>query len=147
MATNAPRRSKFRPLLVVTWVPLVEGVISVLDPYKPAPQWWKPPGGRAEWTDVNAKSAALREFTEETGGTLTDLTMIGRPLVRVNKDGDTYETHVFKGTPAHDCRERLLERGNEGEYVRIIPYDELRTMQNYHPLYKMFMVSHGLWPK
>ncbi len=67
-----------------------EGVPFVRDPKKPAPRYWKLPGGRSEGNETPEECAA-REIYEELG---IEIDQDGLRVIEQQDRGGTY-THLF----------------------------------------------------
>ena len=98
-----------------------EGVPLVRDPKKPAPVYWKLPGGRSEFGE-SADVAAARELKEELGFEIpvADLEAIYSEE-REGHDFTLFEANV--GT-----LEPMKKTGSEGEEIKIFPLGELTNL-------------------
>jgi len=100
------------------------GIPLVRDPTKPAPLFWKLPGGHGE-SGEDARACAIREVKEETGLVIKTL----EELEVIEKSDHTltvFKTHLASLT-------ELLERGNDGEEVRVFTPSEIARMQDFLP--------------
>jgi 8-oxo-dGTP pyrophosphatase MutT (NUDIX family) len=111
----------------------------VLDPHKPAPQYWKFPGGGIEEEDVDrghpydddltADNAAKRETEEETG--------LKVKIVRLGRiQKKTHSVYVRLGLA--DFRS-LAPKGKEGEFVKAYSLDELYQLLDFFHNHKAIL--------
>lgn len=89
------------------------GIPLVTEPSKPAPHFWKVPGGACEG-DETPEQSAVREYDEEVGEKLSvqDLVLVRKEEYR------THDRYFFRV----DCREvNPKGRGEEGEIIEVFP--------------------------
>jgi len=101
-----------------------QGVALVREPNKPAPVWWKLPGGASDPENPceSAEECVLRELEEETGlrAKKEDLEVISRQEKR---------THVKVFFLANVASlDGLKQFGDEGEEVKIFPIQIIKEM-------------------
>jgi 8-oxo-dGTP pyrophosphatase MutT (NUDIX family) len=103
------------------------GFPMVRDPQKPLPHYWKFPGGRSIGPETPIETA-LRQIREEVGITLTakDLSLVRK--MSCNNDHFFYFYSVKLNQ-----RPVLLEQGNEGEDVCLVPRRALLAGREVHP--------------
>lgn len=103
-----------------------QGIPLVRDPKKPAPVYWKLPGGRSEGEET-AEECAIREVKEELGFTLKlkDLTQI------FEEGRGSHMLVIFKAS-VKDLSD-LKEFGNEGEDIQIFSPRTVLTMKDFFP--------------
>ena len=98
------------------------GVPLVQDPQKPAPHYWKLPGGTGK-TSETPKQCVIRETREETGVILSisDLKFLHK------EDNGDHILYVYLSqlpeTP------KLLDKGDEREKTRIVPLNKVLSWQ------------------
>lgn len=122
---------------VVIFVVAPEGAtVLVRDPNKPAPVYWKCPGGHGRAGETPLV-AARRELREETG-------------LRTLEELKIQEAIPKKGHMLFFCVARvsslngLNERGNEGERVQTFPRQLLRDDPDFFPNHKEVLMRHDL---
>lgn len=103
-----------------------QGIITVKDPSKPAPVYWKFPGGHGK-AGENAYMCAVREAREETGADL-DITQL-EEIASVERGSHTLT--FFKTTISSSAD--LLQVGDEGEEVGVFTPQEILDMPNFMP--------------
>lgn len=142
-------RKIYRPWSARIWVPTDQGIVLTLDPWKGAPHYWVPPGGRGELYDHHPEGTAKRELWQETGLRAKTLVRIGEPNLRINRSNPDipYHLHFFLATLDRKGLRRLKKIGDEDEVIRIFSNDELKNLKNFHPEYKRLLTVNGLWPK
>lgn len=103
-----------------------DGIPLIRDPKKPAPIFWKAPGGRSA-PGESATSAAIREVKEELGITLSEKEL---SVVREEDRGShslVLFTAKLKSLPG------LKARGDEGEEIKLFSSKEILTMRDFFP--------------
>lgn len=109
-------------VLVVT----PQGIPLVRDLKKPAPAFWKLPGGRSEG-DETAEEAAIREINEEIGVTLTPDSL----AIIHEEDRGSHSLVIFRvDLPVLP---KLLTKGNEGEEIAVFTPSELVASADFFP--------------
>lgn len=103
-----------------------EGVPLIRDPKKPAPRYWKLPGGRSEGSET-AVVCAAREIDEELG------IEIDPDALRVIEEQDR-ETHTLNFF-AIELRtlKGIKAVGDEQEEIRIFPAAEVKKLPDLFP--------------
>ena len=103
-----------------------QGIPLIRDPKKPAPIFWKAPGGRSVINE-NARAAAVREVREEIGMALSenDLTVISE------KDKGSHVLTLFLTKPKSLLN--LKVRGDEGEEIRLFSPKQILAMPDFFP--------------
>jgi 8-oxo-dGTP pyrophosphatase MutT (NUDIX family) len=124
-----------------------EHLVAVADPYKPKPILWQLPGGKGEQKDHHPKGTGFRELWEETGLRAETLELLYEEQ-RENWEnpGSPYALYLYLAKLDRKGLARLKPKGDEGEVVRLISWDDLRTMGNFHPVYKALLQTLGYWP-
>lgn len=103
-----------------------QGIPLIRDPKKPAPIFWKAPGGRSN-TNENAKSAAVREVKEETGITLAENDL----LIIHEEDRGSHVLTLFVARIA--SIQHLKINGDEGEEIKLFLPKEILAMPDFFP--------------
>lgn len=106
-----------------------KGLISVRDPNKPAPIYWKLPGGKSHFGET-AKQCAARELKEETG-----IEVRPEDLKMVSQQEKGSHVKVFFSVRV-DSVVGLKSIGDEGEEVKILSIsDVLKLIRSgeFHP--------------
>lgn len=102
------------------------GIPLIRDPKKPAPLFWKLPGGRSEGVET-APQAALRELKEEIGFSLREA-----DLKIIHKERrDSHTLLVYRADLAE--LPALKRKGNEREEIRIFRPAEILAMNDFFP--------------
>ncbi len=117
------------PYAAIVMVTTPLGLIVVRDPHKPAPIYWKLPGGKSNFGET-AEQCAVRELEEETGivVNLEDLKMISK-----QEKGNHIKVFFRVKT---DCIDGLKQISDEDEEVKIFPISdvlELIRKGEFHP--------------
>ena len=110
-------------VLVVT----PQGIILVRDPKKPAPVFWKLPGGKSE-SGETALMAAIREIKEETGVNLEGVGLV----VLYFQNRTTHDMTIY-GAHLEALPETLKKKGDEDEDVAVFAPAEILTMMDFFP--------------
>jgi ADP-ribose pyrophosphatase YjhB (NUDIX family) len=106
-----------------------QGIPLIRDPKKPAPVFWKAPGGRGGANET-AKSAAAREVREETGLVLSEDNL--EPILEENRGSHILTLFIAK-LPSLPP---LKDRGDEGEEIRAFPAKEVLSLPDFFPNHK-----------
>lgn len=106
----------------------------VMDKSKERPYFWKFPGGRSEPGETPTQTAR-REVEEETGLVVSDLEL----LTQEPRSG--HVAFLFAATT--ESFETLKERGNDGEFVRLIHPRELVGMKKFLPQHRDLLRKAG----
>lgn len=107
-----------------------EGIPLIRDPKKPAPVYWKVPGGRGGGEET-AEGVALREIEEELGIKLQKEEL---SIVRGEDRGShmlTLFTARLRKLPP------LKVRGDEGEETKIFSLKEIKDMPDFFPNHRL----------
>lgn len=121
------------PYAVIVVVMTSQGLIAVRDLSKPAPVYWKLPGGKSHFGET-AEQCATRELEEETG-----IAVKPEDLKMVFQQEKGSHVKVFFSVKV-DSIERLKSTGNEGEEVKIFPVSdvlELIRKGEFHPAHRI----------
>ena len=102
------------------------GIPLVSDPKKPAPHYWKFPGGRAE-IDETPEATAQRELREETGIQLE----LAQLEVVHSEDRESHTFFLFN--TRLDTAPSLLDQGSEQESVKYFSREEILSMPDFFP--------------
>lgn len=103
-----------------------QGVPLIRDPKKPAPVFWKAPGGRSEAGET-AVGAAVREVKEEIGVALAE-----KELVVVYEEDRGSHTFALFSAKLKSLPE-LKSRGDEGEEIKLFSPKEILVMPDFFP--------------
>lgn len=112
-----------------------DGLMPLIrDPKKPAPVYWKLPGGRSEEGETAVK-CAIRELEEEIGLSLKSSDL--KEIYRENRGN--HELVIYRA----DVKELkdLKEFGNEGEDIQIFSIEKIINMKDFFPNHKKFVES------
>lgn len=103
-----------------------QGIPLIRDSKKPAPIFWKAPGGRSA-ANESAKAAAVREVKEEIGLTLAekDLSVV----YEENRDSHTLVLFSVKLKSLPN----LKARGDEGEEIKLFSPKQILAMPDFFP--------------
>ena len=116
-----------RDFAVIVLVQSAQGVPLVRDPSKPAPRYWKLPGGKGEEGDT-VEQAGWRELREETGVELS----IESLKVVLKKDRRTHDLYVVVATI--DQLPSVAEQGVEGEEIGVFhSLEEITQLSDFFP--------------
>lgn len=96
------------------------GIPLVKEPAKPAPHFWKIPGGAGEVGET-PEQAAAREFDEEVGEKISEGDLA---LVR-KEEHRTHDRYFFR---ADRPEVNPKERGGEGEIIEVFPPHRVEEM-------------------
>jgi len=122
LATEPKLPSYAVAVLIIT----PQGIPLIRDPKKPAPVFWKAPGGRSVLNE-SAKAAAIREVEEEVGIMLSEKDLI----VVFKKDKESHMLVLFaaniKSLP------NLKSRGDEGEEIKLFSPKQILAMPDFFP--------------
>ena len=124
---GGPEVSRGRAVAVLVITP--QGIPLIRDPKKPAPVFWKAPGGRGNANET-AKSAALRELREEIGVTLAEDDLV---VVSEENKGSHILTLFAAKRPSLPA---IKDRGDEGEEIRVFSPTEILAMTDFFPNHK-----------
>ena len=105
-----------------------QGIPVIRDPKKPAPVFWKLPGGRSnEGVPETAEGCAVRELEEEIGVSLreSDLTVVH------SLDKGNHILTIFRADLT--ALPQMKSQGNEGEEIRVFAPGELLAEQGFFP--------------
>ena len=102
------------------------GIPLIRDPRKPAPVFWKLPGGRSEG-DETAEQSAIRELSEEVGVFISvdDLTVVHSE----NKGSHTLT--IFRADV--DTLPQMKSEGDEGEEIKVFKPAQILGMRDFFP--------------
>ena len=101
-----------------------ERIPLIRDPKKPAPVYWKIPGGRSEGEET-AEEVALRELEEEIGISMDELRLVYQ---------ENRGNHVFSLFRLDLPRlPQLKEHGDEGEEIKIFTPQEILLRGDFFP--------------
>jgi len=102
------------------------GVPLVMDPLKPAPRYWKFPGGRSQAAETPSETAS-RELMEETGIRISpnDLELLRRED-RGNHEFFLFRIRLSKAVTVH-------ARGEGDELVKLFHPEEMQQMSDLFP--------------
>jgi ADP-ribose pyrophosphatase YjhB (NUDIX family) len=103
-----------------------EGIPLIRDPKKPAPVYWKLPGGRSE-SGETAEAAAVREIKEEIGVVLKEDDLF---LIR-EEDRGSHTLAVFRAKLPK--LEGTKHTGDEGEEIRVFSPSDIAAMPDFFP--------------
>jgi ADP-ribose pyrophosphatase YjhB (NUDIX family) len=113
-----------QPHAVAVFCVTPRGIPLVRDPRKPAPRFWKLPGGKGDGQKTPEESA-VRELEEETG-----IKVAGEDLELVDKqDRDSHFFFVFRVDIS--TLGGLKNRGDEGEEVKLFTAEEISEMKDF----------------
>ena len=103
-----------------------QGIPLIKDPKKPAPVFWKLPGGRGDAKET-AEKCAIREIEEEIGISLSksDLKVI------YQEDKDSHILTIFRVNLLK--LPQVKQQGNEGEKISVFPAKDILIMQDFFP--------------
>jgi 8-oxo-dGTP diphosphatase len=109
-----------------------EGVPMVRDPKKPAPQYWKLPGGRSESSE-SPEECAVREVFDEVGVRLASeqLRIIGR------QNRETHTLTFFRADLS--SLDGLKIEGDEQEEVKVFAAQEVLQLPDLFPNHKSIL--------
>ncbi|HEU0080399.1 MAG TPA: NUDIX hydrolase [Candidatus Paceibacterota bacterium] len=110
------------------------GVPLIRDPKKPAPVYWKLPGGRSEEGET-AEQCAARELREETG-----LVIKPKDLVQIYEENRGSHMLVIFKAQVKDFS-MLNEFGNEGEEIQIFTPKIILGMADFFPNHKRIVAG------
>ena len=106
-----------------------KGIPLVRDPKKPAPVYWKLPGGRSEEGET-AVECAVRELYEEIG-----LSLDPKDLKEIySENRGSHELVIYRAEI--EKLPELKEFGNEGEDIQIFSPKAILGMQDLFPNHK-----------
>ena len=103
-----------------------EGVPLIRDPKKPAPVYWKLPGGRGG-AQERAAAAAVRELEEEIGLRLEE----GALTLVLDEDRGSHVFSLFRANSS--LLPPLKTRGDEGEEIKMFAPAEILKMKDFFP--------------
>ncbi len=103
-----------------------EGIPLVRDPKKPAPVFWKLPGGRSDEGE-NGSATAIREVQEETGIVLMPESL----KVIFEEDRDTHTLIIFEAILPKLPKIKTI--GNESEEIKIFKPKEVLVLRDFFP--------------
>ncbi|MDP2598933.1 MAG: NUDIX domain-containing protein [Candidatus Liptonbacteria bacterium] len=103
-----------------------QGIPLIRDPKKPAPVFWKAPGGRSNMSET-AEAAAVREVKEEIGVGLAEKDLI----VVYAEDRGSHALELF--TAKLKSLPELKSRGDEGEEIKLFSTKEILAMPDFFP--------------
>ncbi len=106
-----------------------EGIPLVRDPKKPAPVFWKFPGGRSKPGET-AEACAFREVQEEIGVTLRESNL----EVVQEEDKGSHVVTLF--TAKLPLLPKLKSRGDEREKVKVFSPREILALKDFFPNHK-----------
>lgn len=108
------------------------GIPLVRDPRKPAPQYWKFPGGKSHAGET-PKQTAVRETKEETG-----IKILESQLILL--DEEARRDHFFFAfeAPVMDLIS-LKERGDEGEEIKLFSAEYIKRMKDLFPPHRKLL--------
>ncbi len=110
------------------------GIPLIRDPKKPAPVYWKLPGGRGT-NGETPEMTAVREIEEEIGLTLTEDDL----FVIHEEDRGSHTLVLFKAQVP--SVEGLRKEGNEGEEVKLFPAKEILGMSDFFPNHRAIVAD------
>lgn len=127
-----------RSIAVAIFAEYQEMVVLVRDTNKPAPHYWKLPGGRGEYGETPDEAGA-RELEEETG-------VVVPPEEILNVYEEPRKNHHFHLLHAKaQSLEKLKGVGDEGEVVKVFTKEEMRALPDFMPAHKAILQKIGLW--
>jgi 8-oxo-dGTP diphosphatase len=103
-----------------------DGVPLVRDPKKPAPRYWKLPGGRSQGKE-SAEECAVREIDEELG---LEIEMDDLHVIEQQDRGSHTLTFFKLELPS---LQGLNTTGNEGEEIRVYKKADLAGLPDMFP--------------
>lgn len=103
-----------------------QGIPLIRDPKKPAPVFWKAPGGRSN-PGESAEAAAIREVKEEIG---VDLAKKNLSIV-YEEDKGSHVLALF--TAKIDSLLNIKTRGDEGEEIKVFSPQEILALPDFFP--------------
>lgn len=111
-----------------------DGIPLIRDPKKPAPIFWKLPGGRSEIGE-SAQEAAVREIKEEIGLTLKlkDLKILKE------EDRGSHNLVIFKVSLG--SLGGMKFQGNEGEEIKVFLKEQIKMMKDFFPSHQRLLVE------
>ncbi|OHB18680.1 MAG: hypothetical protein A2666_03055 [Parcubacteria group bacterium RIFCSPHIGHO2_01_FULL_47_10b] len=110
------------------------GIPLVRDPKKPAPLYWKLPGGRSENKETPGK-AAIRELKEEVGVALDEKDL----EALYTEERDTHTFFLFQA--AVNSSRDIRKHGNEGEEVRLFLPEDLKKLPDFFPSHREILTE------
>jgi ADP-ribose pyrophosphatase YjhB (NUDIX family) len=113
----------------------------VKEPIKPAPHYWKCPGGKCEEGET-PRQTAVREFFEETGLRIKEEWLILFATVEIDKYEKKYTLYYFRVILYSFAY--LSDRGTEGEIVGTFDTNSLATMVDFMPTHREQLLKAGL---
>ena len=122
---------------VAILVESADGLPLIRDPKKPAPVYWKIPGGRGEEGE-SEEETAVRELEEEVG-----LKVVPTNLRMIHREDRGSHVFVLFGTQVRDLSE-LKKRGDEGEEIAIFTLPEISGMDGFFPPHRKVLAENGL---
>ena len=106
-----------------------EGIPLIRDPKKPAPVYWKLPGGRSE-NDETAQECAVRETKEEIGVDLDT-----KALKEIySEDRGNHMLFIYQAKLK--VLPTLKQKGNEGEEIKVFNQKEILSLPDLFPNHK-----------
>lgn len=114
------------PSAVAALVISPKGIPLIRDPKKPAPHYWKLPGGRSG-PDESPETSAIREVEEEIGLILKkdELKIVYR------EERESHAFYLFRDEVF--SLEGLKSKGDEGEEVKLFLPEELKNLPDLFP--------------
>lgn len=102
------------------------GIPLIRDPKKPAPIFWKLPGGRSEGAET-AEQSAVRELAEEVGVFLSvsDLKVVH------TEDKGSHTLAIFRADV--DTLPQMKSEGDEGEEIKVFKPAQILGMRDFFP--------------
>lgn len=111
-----------------------KGIPLIRDPKKPAPVFWKLPGGRGEESET-ARKCALREIEEEIGFILPNRVM----EVVYSEDKGNHVLTIFSVKLLTTPRMKIV--GNEGEEIEMFSPREILEKNDFFPNHRKVVES------
>jgi len=118
---NTPTSSAVAVLIITP-----QGIPLIRDPKKPAPVFWKAPGGRSIGSE-SPTAAVIRETKEEIGVTLTEKNL----TIAYEEDRGSHMLVLF--TAKLKSLPDMKTKGDEGEEIRLFSPKEMLTMPDLFP--------------
>lgn len=103
-----------------------KGIPLIKDPKKPAPNYWKLPGGRSEDKE-SPETCAIREIKEETG------LILKKDEIKIvcHEEREGHAFYLFQGDAI--SLDGLKSQGDEGEEVGLFLPKELKNLPDLFP--------------
>ena len=103
-----------------------QGIPLIRDPKKPAPVFWKLPGGRGEATET-AQGCAVRELEEEIGVSLSENDLV----VVHSEDKGSHILTIFRANLT--ALPQMKSEGDEREEIGVFTPRDILAKQDFFP--------------